>query len=200
MKTNHKTTSIRREEILASARNIIAHKGFEHLTVRQIASDVKITEGALYRHFNSKQEIINLLIDDIDTTLMQAIEPAGLKEMTPLNQLKHILTAHLEYIEKRKATSFMLMNEILNLKDKRSQRKMLALVHKYLKRINAILLEGVRTKQFRGDINLTSAAILFFGMIQSVSTLWALSGFKYSASLRVRLEDSFEVYTKGVLR
>ncbi|MBU2102668.1 MAG: hypothetical protein KKF80_04665, partial [Candidatus Omnitrophica bacterium] len=108
--------------------------------------------------------------------------------------------AHLEYIEKRKATSFMLMNEILNLKDKRSQRKMLALVHKYLKRINAILLEGVRTKQFRGDINLTSAAILFFGMIQSVSTLWALSGFKYSASLRVRLEDSFEVYTKGVLR
>ncbi|MFH1507861.1 MAG: TetR/AcrR family transcriptional regulator [Candidatus Omnitrophota bacterium] len=200
MSTNRKSKSIRREEILCSARNIIALKGFEHLTVRQIAKDVRMTEGALYRHFKSKREIINLLIDDIDVTLMQTIEPIVKKEIDPLIKLEHILTSHIAYVEKRKATSFMLINETLNLKDKVFQRKMLQIMHSYLKIINNILLEGIRSGRFRMDINVMSASILFFGMVQSLSTFWAMSGFKYTASLKSRIKDSFIVYKNGILK
>lgn len=199
MTTARKSKSIRREEILSSARRIIALKGFEHLTVRQMAKDIRVTEGALYRHFKSKQEIISLLIDDIDSTLMHMIKPAEKEQADPMVRLERILMEHITYIEKRKAASFMLMNETLSLKDKVSQRKMLKIVHNYLKVIAGILIEGIRKGRFRQDINVMSAAIVFFGMIQSLSTLWALSGFKYSTSLKSRLKDSFEIYKKGIL-
>lgn len=199
MKTGHKPGDVRRQEILSSVRNIIATKGFENLTVRQIAKDVRLTEGALYRHFRSKQEVINLLIDDIDTTLMSTIKPIENEELDPLLKLEHILMAHIAYVEKRKATSFMLINETLNLKDRVSRRKMLNVIHNYLKVINNIVMEGIRSGRFRKNINAMSVSILFFGIVQSLSTLWALSGFKQPASLKSRLKESFGVYQNGIL-
>ncbi|MBK6840110.1 MAG: TetR family transcriptional regulator [Bacteroidetes bacterium] len=35
-------------------------------TVREIANHLELTDGALYRHFSGKKEIISLLIDDIE--------------------------------------------------------------------------------------------------------------------------------------
>ena len=59
-KTNPSTP--RQQEIVDAARKIIASRGTKRLTVRQIAKELKITDGALYRHFDAKNGIISLLL------------------------------------------------------------------------------------------------------------------------------------------
>ncbi|MDD4939018.1 MAG: TetR/AcrR family transcriptional regulator [Candidatus Omnitrophica bacterium] len=191
------THSFRQLEIAESARRIISVKGVENLTVRQIAKDLGITNGALYRHFKSKNEIISLLIDDIEKTLLDTIDQAAEAPGGHREKLKNILSSHLSYAERRKGISFVIINETLNIKSAGLRKKTFKVVHKYLKRIKQILIEGVRLGEFRQDLDATSASIVFFGLVQSAVTIWALSGFRYALKKR-KIDESFDIYEKGV--
>jgi len=192
-----KEVTVRQQEIVDCARKIITTHGIENLTIREIADDLDVTDGALYRHFKSKREIISLLIDDIEDTLLNAIESAAQEADDPITKLINIFLLHISYAEQRKGVSFIVINETLSLKDRSLQRKMFKVIHRYIKKIKDILEDGVKTGKFRKEINLNSASVAFFGMVQSMVTLWALSGFKYSLK-RSRLYEMLNIYIKGI--
>lgn len=54
-----------RESILASALAMFAEKGYEHTTFTDIAERLKMTKGAVYWHFESKQNLLIELIDEM---------------------------------------------------------------------------------------------------------------------------------------
>lgn len=184
-------------QIVESARSIISSKGIEKLTIHEIAKDLGVTDGALYRHFKSKKEIISLLIEDIERTLLNTVRDAASKTSNPVNKLENILASHLSYAEQRKGVSFIVINETLNLQDKILKRKMLKVIHKYLKEIKSILLEGVEAGKIRKDVDFVSASIAFFGMVQSMVTLWVLSNFRYS--LKKHYLKLFDIYKEGLM-
>ena len=80
----------RQQEIVDAARKIITSRGIKSLTTRERARELKITDGALYRHFKSKDEIISLLIDDIEDTLLSAIQEAANMNADPIKKLESI--------------------------------------------------------------------------------------------------------------
>lgn len=194
--TREKT--LRQQEIVGSARKIVSSRGIGNLTVREIAKELKITDGALYRHFRSKKEIVSLLIDDIEETLLTIIEEAARKSEDPLQKLEDIYLSHLSYAEQRKGISFIIINETLSIRDKSLQRKMFGVINKYLKTIKAILLEGIRLGKFRKEMDLTSASIAFFGIVQSMVTFWALSGFRQSLR-KNRINEMLKIYKRGIV-
>ncbi len=53
----------RRREILSAALDLFSQQGFEATSIRQIASQVGISDPALYSHFKSKQEILEDLFE-----------------------------------------------------------------------------------------------------------------------------------------
>ncbi len=191
-------TTLRQQEIIDSVRRIIIAKGMENLTVREIAKDIKMTDGALYRHFKSKKEILSLLINDIETTLLSTINEAASQSMEPLQKLENIFMSHLSYAEQRKGISFIVINKTLSLKDKSLQKKMFGVISKYLKTIKLILSEGIASGRFRRGMNLDSSSIVFFGMVQSMVTLWGLSGYRYTLR-KDRLEEMFNLYKVGII-
>ncbi len=56
MKTN-------KEEIMLTALKLFAERGFEAVSTNMIAGELGITKGALYRHYKSKQEIFDSIIE-----------------------------------------------------------------------------------------------------------------------------------------
>ena len=52
-----------RESILTSALALFAEKGYEHTTFTDIAARLKMTKGAVYWHFESKQNLLIALVD-----------------------------------------------------------------------------------------------------------------------------------------
>ena len=163
------------QRIVDAVRKIITSKGIESLTIREIAKELKMTDGALYRHFKSKKEIIGLLINDIENTLLSTIEEAANKPSNPLKKLENILASHLSYAEQRKGLTFVVINETLIIKDKNLRKKMFTVIERYLETIKEILSEGVKSGEFRKGLDLISASRTFFGMVQSTVTLLALS-------------------------
>ena len=196
-KTNPRTP--RQQEIVDAARKIITSRGTKSLTVSQIAKELKITDGALYRHFTTKNDIIRLLIGDIESTLLNNIQESAQKSDDHLEKLKNIFFSHLSYAEQRKGLTFIIINETLSMKDKKLQKEMYEVVRKYLKNIEAIFSKGINSGKFRKDLNTASASLAFFGMVQATVTIWALSGFDYSL-MNSRLNELFDIYTKGILK
>jgi len=188
----------RQQEIVNAARKIITSQGTKSLTVRQIARELKITDGALYRHFTTKNDIIRLLIGDIESTLLNNIQESAKKSDDPLQKLKDIFFSHLSYAEQRKGITFIIINETLSMKDKKLQKKMHEVVRKYLKTIEAIFSKGVNSGTFRKNLNVASASLAFFGMVQATVTIWALGGFD-SSLMKNRLNELFDIYKRGVL-
>ena len=70
IRIDRQSTSIRRRQIIDAARDLITSKGMESVTIDAIAEAVGVTEGAIYRHFQSKREILSMLIDNIEESLM----------------------------------------------------------------------------------------------------------------------------------
>ena len=52
------TGETRKKQIIYSSLKIISEKGLESLTIAEIAKDIGIAEGTIFRHFSSKKEIM----------------------------------------------------------------------------------------------------------------------------------------------
>ena len=52
--------SNRKEEILIIALHLFARDGYEAVSVSQIAGELDMTKGALYRHYKSKRDAVHV--------------------------------------------------------------------------------------------------------------------------------------------
>ncbi|MDO8140733.1 MAG: TetR/AcrR family transcriptional regulator [Candidatus Brocadiales bacterium] len=173
-----KSTAIRRQQIVDIIRNIISLKGIEHVTISEIAEEMGTTKGAIYRHFKSKRDILSLLIDNVEETLMEAIDKAVLHK-NPIQDLKNILLAQLILAKNRKKTSFVVIMGVMQFSDPVIRKKTLQLIQKYLRKIEKLLSDAIKSGLVKKDINPKMSALAFMGLIQSTVTLWSYKNFSY---------------------
>lgn len=173
-------TLVRRKQIVNAVRRLITKYGSEHITVRRIAKEIGISEGAIYRHFKCKRDILLLLVDYIEDNLIRDIEQSHVAGATQLEILDNMLRNHLSSIEQRMGVSFHVIAEIVSLADRKLNNKISHMLSNYLARIKDILAEGIKTGEIRKDIDLDTTATLFFGMIQGLVTIWTLSHYNFS--------------------
>ena len=79
----------REEAILVSVNRLLAEKGFDAMTVDEVAADVGIAKASLYKHFASKEELAAAaMIRVLDRALAQLEAQRADTGAAPLEQLK----------------------------------------------------------------------------------------------------------------
>jgi len=180
MARKHESTVVRQRQIIDAARKLIIKYGSEHVTVKRIAKEVGISETAVYRHFKSKKDVLSLLADHIEDSLMGDITRATAEGCaSPLEILDSVLRSHLSAIEQRRGISFQVIAEIISLGDKKLNQKITGTISKYISRLKDLLAEGVKAGEVREDIDLEAAAMVLFGIIQGVVNICALSNYSF---------------------
>lgn len=79
-----KTADSRRREIADAALRVIAEQGLGRFTALAIAREVGVSDAALFRHFQTKEEIVLAAIDRLEEILFAEFPPAG---RDPLDRL-----------------------------------------------------------------------------------------------------------------
>ena len=188
MPTVHLDSEVRRHQIIQTARKIVATQGMVFLTMQELAKEVGVSEGAIYRHFKSKDEILLFLIQDIERTLLGAISESARPKDGALDQLKHLLQRHFSSLERRSGVSFMVISEALRFADPQVKQATRQMVEAYLEMINVILKSAVESGEIDEGVDTRAAAVMFFGMIEASVTLWSFNNrahplARHSASL-----------------
>lgn len=81
--------------ILKAARRLFASRGFDSTSIDDIAASAGVAKGAVYHHFESKEEIFTQVLDSVQAELAASPPPSLLNISDPLDQ---IATAVMEYL------------------------------------------------------------------------------------------------------
>jgi len=179
MAQGRKNNTVRKKQIMDAARKLIMRSGSEHVTIRNMAKEVGISESAIYRHFKSKTEILSFLVDSVADGLIHDIEMAINVGFESMNTIDEILRTHLSKIKQKRGLSFLVLAEIISFGDKSLNERVSDNIHIYVDRLRLVLSDGVRAGVVRQDVDLEAAALLLFGMIQGLVNIWALSAYKF---------------------
>lgn len=199
MAKKRESTLVRQKQIVEAARKLIIKRGSEHLTVSRIAREAGISEGAIYRHFRSKKEILSFLLDHAGSSLLGDMALQSAENHTTLETISDVLEKHLKAIEKRHGSSFQVIAEVVSFGDKKLNRKAFDIISSYIGRLSDLLSAGARQGSVRADIDPQAVATLIFGMVQGLVNLWALSNYSFGLTERfVLLWQNFRrVLEKG---
>ncbi len=165
---------------------MILKYGSEHVTVRRMAKEIGVSEGAIYRHFISKKEILSFLLDDVENDLISKGNRNNGSDHNALDILENFLKSQISNIKQKRGMSFQIIAEIISLGDKDLNNKAYNVIDKFVNRIKDILSWGIVSGDIKPDIDLEAVSILLFGMIQGLVTIWTLSHY------RVDLEQKYK--------
>lgn len=200
MVKERRNTAVRRQQIVSAARRLIVKYGSEHVTVKRIAKEIGVSEGAIYRHFKSKREILSFLVEEIENILMGDIESDYTHTGDPkaLVMLEKLMRKQISSIEQKNGISFQVIAEIISFGDKKLNKKAYDVINGYISRVADILAGGVKAGVIRQDIDPKVMATLFFGTMQGLVNIWALSD--YSFNLEQKYIPTFAFLREAIIR
>ena len=100
-----------RARILASALSLFVRKGYEHTTFTDIAARLKLTKGAVYWHFASKEALLIALVEEMLAKFERQLDELMPKDELSFPAVAEMMVANAERIlgDPRGTAFFMLM-------------------------------------------------------------------------------------------
>src|SRR5258708_39611620 len=84
------------DDIVSAAAKVFRTKGYHAATVRDIADEVGILRGSLYHHFDSKEELLYLVVKEPIAQMFRTIAEIAAAEAAAAEKLRRDTPAHLE--------------------------------------------------------------------------------------------------------
>jgi AcrR family transcriptional regulator len=105
-----KTADSRRREIADAALRVIAEQGLGRFTALAIAREVGVSDAALFRHFQTKEEIVLAAIDRLEEVLFAGFPPPG---RDPLERLGSFFRQRVAVIEENPGVARLVASDAL---------------------------------------------------------------------------------------
>src|SRR6476620_7964965 len=109
------TTTTRRAELLDIAAKLFAERGFTNTTVRHIADAAGILSGSLYHHFDSKEAMVDELLDSFQTALWQEYDAIEASDRTPRQKLEDVVRVFFDAIDRNHSEVAIFQNDAAHL-------------------------------------------------------------------------------------
>jgi TetR/AcrR family transcriptional regulator len=113
----------RRLQILQTLATMLQEPGGERVTTAALAGRLQVSEAALYRHFASKAQMFEGLIQFIEQSLFGLINQVVAQEPDPLKQIRSILQLLLGFAERNPGMTRVLVGDALVTEDDRLQNR-----------------------------------------------------------------------------
>lgn len=158
-------SNIRQAQIKKAVLDIIYEEGLHSISSRNVAKKVGITDGAIFRHFKSKREIIKSIMDDVQTELMANLRSIVDGADGAEDRLYGFLHTHIKYLFEHRGIAVLLFSEAahLNYEGLRNQLRSILTEQKAL--ISKIIRDGINEGTWRKKVNIDDASSLYMGIL-----------------------------------
>lgn len=153
----------RQDEIVKTAFDLAATQGMDNVTTGGIADAIGLTQGAIFRHFPTKDTIWLAVVHWVRARLLNVIDRAASQASDPLDAVTRIFFAHIAFAEKNPALPRLLMATNPQLK-----RLIQELLDGYETKLAGLLADAKALGLVRSDLDEEAAAALLVGIIQGL--------------------------------
>lgn len=172
MRARKTATTLRREQIITAALELIAAEGVYALSMGGIARRVGIVPSALYRHFDSKDEVLDAVLDSIQRRLLDNVSRVRRDTPGALERLRRILMRHARMLSETRTIPHIVFSDGIYTGHPERKAKVAGVITGFLGSIEAIIAEGQADGTIRGDVAPATAAVMFIGMVLPAAVLW----------------------------
>lgn len=166
---------IRKNKILTAAEHVFGKKGFQDATISEIAKVAKISEASIYEYFTTKEKLLFTIPTKYASDLYDLIEFHLKLIRGSGNKLRSIIYLFISSYEERPDNASIIM--LLLKQNKRFLNTEGHLkIKKALRVITETIDEGVKTGEFRDDINVYLIRSIIIGTIEHLVTNWLMTG------------------------
>ncbi len=100
-------------KILQVAARLFAKKGYEKVSIEEIAWKLNLTKGSLYHYFKSKEEVLFLIQRDSLSIGIAALAGVRDSDQDPLSKLKDAIRTHVEIVTRQEVAGALLQQELI---------------------------------------------------------------------------------------
>ena len=186
----------RQSEIIRVAVELAAEKDVSSVTTQDMADAMQLTQGAIFRHFASKDEIWLAVMHWIQITLMSVLSKAAANASDPLDAIERMFLAHVSFINKHPAIPRILFSELQHKKNGKLRQLIQEIMSGYEGRIAALLDAAKAQSLVDAELDSKSAAVLYIGMIQGLVMQVSIFGGK--RSLLQEAAKTFPIFLHGI--
>jgi len=168
----------RQDQIIDASLKIINQVGVQYYTIKRLAAEIEVTEGAIYKHFESKDAILESIIRYAQDNVNQTVEDIRQTEGTNLDLLRHVFIERCKHNkDDRSLAAFIgIYNAIRNHLDLKPQAN--RVIDTMFNEIKRIIQEGQRVGEIRSDIGAESIFRMFVGALNFLLDEWQRSGYE----------------------
>ena len=168
----------RQNQIIQESIQLIAEKGIQGLTIKNISKAIGISEPAIYRHFENKDDIILAIISTMKQTTEEELSHVDENNPT-IDKIKKMIQGHTNrFIKNPSLTAIIFSEEIFN------NNSILAKPIRIMMKLNqnkliAMIEKGQASGDVRVDIQAEQISLMVIGSFRFLVSKWHIMNFDF---------------------
>ncbi|MCO5164029.1 MAG: TetR/AcrR family transcriptional regulator [Mesorhizobium sp.] len=186
----------RRETTVETVIDLAAQQNPADIRTDAIAKRKGVTQGALFRHFSSKDAILQAVMQWVCERLPARIDKATAAAASPLEAIEAAFVAHIHFISKHPGVPRMLFEELQRAERTMVKRMARALLQVHGERLGRLSIEGKERGEVPVSLDERAAVALFIGMIQGLAVQFLIA--VNVKRIRERAPGVFALYRRSI--
>ena len=166
------------------------------ITTAAIAQHMGVTQGALFRHFPSKEAIWQAVMEWVAERLLKRIDQSAQGLASPLAAMEAMFMSHVEFVIEHPGVPRMLFGELQRAEPTPAKRMVQTLLKRYGERLYRLIETAKSDGELPAGLDSEAAAILFIGTIQGLVMQSLLAG--EVQRMRRDAPRVFAIYRSGI--
>ena len=194
--SKHLPADERRAATVEAVVDLAAEQNPSDITTTAIAQRMGLTQGALFRHFPTKDAILQAVMCWVTERLLARVDKAAEGTTSPVAALEAVFMTHIDFVSEHPGVPRMLFGELQRPGETLPKRMVQTLIQHYGERLHRLLEAGKAQGELDAGLDVDAAAVLFIGTIQGLVMQSLLAG-KVS---RIRRDAPavFAIYRRGI--
>lgn len=186
----------RRAVTVEAVVELAARQNPSEITTSAIATHMGVTQGALFKHFPTKDSILQAVMDWVAERLLSRIDKAADSASSPVGAIEAMFIAHVDFVVDHPGVPRMLFGELQRAEPTAPKLIVQTLIKRYGERLQRRLEDGKAAGQLSATLDIEAAATLFIGTIQGLVMQSLLAG--DVERMRHDAPRVFAIYLRGI--
>ncbi|MGD9487900.1 MAG: TetR/AcrR family transcriptional regulator [Calditrichaceae bacterium] len=176
-------TETRQKQIIEVSLRLIKEGGIQNMTMKRIADEVGISEQAIYRHFDSKLELLTAIIRQFDKHFVSVFSKIKSIENS-VQQITQYIDTHLIYFTQNPAAAAVIFSEEIFQNEETLVQEVKKLLEKRIQFVTELMQNGQNRGEIKTEYSADTLAVLTLGAMRILITSWRLSNFSFDLKSR----------------
>lgn len=190
------TTESRQAEIVAAALRLARERSPALITTTDLAQAIGVSQGALFKHFESKEAIWLAAMEWVREHLLHELHSAAAASAQPLDALRQMFDAHVAFVVAHPGVPRLIFHELQQPADSPLKDSVRGLMKGYRQLLLSLLKQAAQDGALAPGLDTQAAATLFVGIMQGLVMQSMISG--HVSTIRNEAPRVFELYLRSI--